>query len=111
MGNIAILKATHHLGHCVHLTDMGQELIAQALALGGTLYKTCNIHKAHGSRHNFAGLEHIAQNIQAFIGNINNTHIGLDSAKGIIGSLSASLSNRIKQGALAHVRQAHNTNL
>ena len=60
MSNITILKAAYYLGHCVHLADMSQEFIAQALALGGTLNKACNIHKAHSGGHNFAGFKHIA---------------------------------------------------
>lgn len=37
MDHVGILEAAYHMDDGVHLTDIGQELVSQALALGGTL--------------------------------------------------------------------------
>ena len=63
VGNVAILKAAYNLGNSVYLTDMGQELIAQAFALACALYQTGNIYKTHSCRNNLFGFKHVAQNI------------------------------------------------
>ena len=110
VGDVAILKAAYNLSYSVHLADVGQELVAQAFALACALNQTGNIHKAHSCRNNFFGFEHLAQYVQTLVRNIYNANVWLNGAERIVGSLSASLSNCIKQGTFAYVRQANNTN-
>ena len=45
MDHVGILEAAYHMDDGVHLTDIGQELVSQALALGGALYEACDIHE------------------------------------------------------------------
>ena len=49
MNHIGILKAAHHMNNGVHLTDIRQKLIAQALTLRRALYQSRNIHKLFNS--------------------------------------------------------------
>ena len=45
MHNVVIHKAAHNVYYCVALTDVGQELVPEALALGGTCHQTSDVHK------------------------------------------------------------------
>ena len=93
------------IGHA----DVAQELIAQTLAAGGTLYQTSDVHELNNSGSGLLGVIHLGQLVQTIVRNRHHTHIGVDGAEGIVGTLSASVGNSIKQGALAHVGQTHDT--
>ncbi len=43
MGDVAILEAAHHMDDGVHLTDIGEELIAEPFALGRSAHDAGNI--------------------------------------------------------------------
>ena len=109
MGNIPILKAADNLCHRIHLTDMLQELVAQALTLGGTLHQAGNIHKAESCRSGLLGVIHLMQHLQPLVRHINDAHIRLNGAERIICRLGTCLGNGVKQCAFAHIRQSYNT--
>ena len=45
MDDIVIFKAADHMNDGIHLADVCQELIAEALALGGTLNQAGNVYE------------------------------------------------------------------
>ena len=47
MHDVLIVEAAHHMHNGVALPDVGQKLVAQALALGGALDQAGNVHKFH----------------------------------------------------------------
>ena len=89
--------------------DVAQKLIAQALALGCTLYQTCDVHELNDGRGELLGIVHIPQTLQPLVGNGDHAHVGIDGAEGIVGGLGAGVGNGVEQGALAHIGQTHNT--
>ena len=109
MGDIAILEAAHHMSHRIHLADMLQELVAQALALAGPLHQSGNVHEADRGGSGLLGVIHLMEDIQPAIRHRHHAYIRLDGAERIVGSFGASLGNSVKQRGLAYVRQAHNT--
>ena len=108
MGHVLVLKAADNLGDGIHLTDMGQEFVAQTFALGGSLDQSGNIDEAHGGGNGFPfGFVHIRQSGKAAVGNIDNADVGLNGAERIVGRLSAGLGNGIEQRAFADIGQSH----
>ena len=108
MGDVGIVKATHHMRHGIYLANVFEELIAQTFAVGSALNETCNVHETDGCRRRLLGIIHLVQNVQAFIGNGHYAHIGFNGAEGEVGRFCSGLGDGIKEGALAHVGQAHN---
>ena len=56
MGDIGVLKAPDHVDDGIGRADVAQELVAQALALGGALYQAGDIHELDDSGGNLLGL-------------------------------------------------------
>lgn len=94
----------------IHFSDMRQELVAQAFALGCTAHQTGNVNKFYNSRNGLGRLIHFAQLIQTFIRHAYHADIRVDGAERIIRRLRAGIRDGIEQGALSHVRQSDNTN-
>ena len=107
--DVLVVKAADHMDNGVGLPDVGQELVAQALPLGGPLHQTGDVHKLNDRRGLFLGVIDLCQLVQTGVGDGDHTHIGVDGAEGIIGGLGACVGDGIEQGALAHVGQTHDT--
>ena len=109
MDDIGILEAADHVYDGIHLTDICQELVAQAFALGRALHQTCDIHELDDCRGHLGGMVHIRQQSQTGVGHRHHAHVGIDGTEGIVCRLRACLGQRIKQGTLADIRQTHDT--
>ena len=108
MHDVLIVEAAHHMHNGVALPDVGQKLVAQALALGGALDQAGNVHKFHHGGGGLLGVVHLGQRVQPVVGYGHHAHVGVDGAEGVVGALSAGVGNGVEQGALAHVGKAHN---
>jgi len=50
MGDVAVLEAAHDMGDGVALPDVGEELVAQALALGGAAHQPGDVDEGQAGR-------------------------------------------------------------
>ena len=107
--DVGILKVAHDLADGVGLANVGQELVAQALALVGTLHQASDVDKLDRSRHNTAGVDDVGELLQAAIGHIDDTHVRVDRGKRVVGGKAGLFGKRGEQRRLAHVGQAHDT--
>ena len=107
MDDIIILKAAHNMHDGVALADMGEELVAQALAVAGALDQARDIHKFHAGGRNLLGLVHPGQHVQTLIRHGYHAGVGFNGAERIIGGLRARIGNGVKQGAFAHIGQTN----
>src|SRR5690554_146070 len=107
--DVFILKAPHYMGDGIGFADVGQKLVAQAFAFGGTLYQPGNVDKLHGGRQDPFRLDNFGQGIKARVGHGNDTAVGLNGAKGKVFGSNAGLGQGVEQGGLAYVGQTHNT--
>ena len=110
MNDVRVVKAANNMHDGIHFSDMRQELVAQAFALGCTAHQTGNVNKFYNSRNGLGRLIHFAQLIQTFIRHAYHADIRVDGAERIIRRLRAGIRDGIEQGALSHVRQSDNTN-
>ena len=92
----------------IHLADMGKKTVAQALALGGACHESCNIDKLNGGRNYFGRVDEFRDRLKTRVGHLNDADVRVDSAERIVLRLRAGVGQRIKEGRLTDVGQAHN---
>ena len=109
MDDVVILKAAHHMNDGVHLPDVGQKLVAKALAFGGAFDETGDIHELDGGVGHLFGMVKRTETVHPGVGNGNDPHVGVDGAEGIVGRFGPGFGERIKKGAFAHIGQTHDT--
>ena len=109
MDNIRVLEAADHVDNGVHLPDVGQELVAQSLPLGGALDQPGDVHKLDDGGGHLVGLVHLGQLVQPLVRDGHHAHVGLNGAEGIVGRLCPGVGDGVKEGALAHIGQSYNT--
>ena len=109
MDDIAVLEAAHNVNDRVHLADIGEELVAQALPLGSAFDKASDIHKLDDSRRDLFGMVHLAEKPDSFIGNRNNAHVRVDRTERIICRFRACLGKCVKKCALSNIRKTYDT--
>ena len=93
----------------IDLTDIGEEFISQTLALGSALDQTRDVHELDDGRSDFVRLIHLGKLVQTMVRNSNGADVRLDGTEGIVCRLCTGIGNGIKQGALADVRQSHDS--
>ncbi|MPM81919.1 hypothetical protein SDC9_128976 [bioreactor metagenome] len=106
MYDVLVLKAADDMHHRVHLANMREKLIPQPLAPARAAYEARDVHKLNRRGRVFFGVIHLREHIQPFIRYGNDADVRLDGAKRIVRSLCARLRNRVKERALADIRQA-----
>ena len=96
MNNIGILKAAHHMYNGIHLSDIGKKLVAKALSLAGSLYKSRDIHKLNGGRRYLFCMVKVSKLFNPLIRYGYNSHIGVNRTKGVVGGFCSCLGERVK---------------
>ena len=107
MRDVAILEAAQHMDDGVHLADVGQELVAQPLALGGAADEARDVHEFQAGGDDLGTLADGGQRGEARVGHRHPADIGLDGAEGVVGRLRRHrLRQRVEERGLAHIGQA-----
>ena len=107
--DVGVVEAAHDVRYRVHLANVGKELVAQSLALGGALDQTRDVDELdHGGGVLF-GMVHLSQHVEAPVRHRHHAHVGLDGAEGVVRRLRAGVGNGVEKGALAHVGQSHDS--
>ena len=107
--DVGVGEVADDLADGVGLADVRQELVAQALALGGTLHKAGDVHELHRGRHDAARMHDVGELLETAVWHVDNAHVGLDGGKGVVGGEAALLGEGREQGGLADVGQADDT--
>ena len=88
---------------------VGQELVAQSLALTGTLYQSGNVHDIAHGRYDAARVNQLGQTGEPFVGYGHLAQLGIDGTEGEVGCLRLSAGQTIEECGLAYVGQSHDT--
>jgi hypothetical protein len=108
VGDVVVLEAAQHVGDGVHLADVRQELVAEALALGGAAHEAGDIDERQARRDGLPRLGNGGQLVEPLVGHAHLADVRLDGAERIIGGLCrCRLRQRVEQGGFADVRQTH----
>ena len=105
--DVLVVEAAHHMDDGVGLPDVGEELVAQALAPGGPLHQARDVHELDDGGGGLLGIVHLAEPGQPGVGDRHHAHVGVDSAEGVVGALRAGVGDGVKEGRFAHVGQTH----
>ena len=84
MHDVVVVKATHHVHDGIGFTNIGQELVAQALAFAGASHQACDVHKFHNRGLDFLWVHNFGQLVHARIGYFNNAHIRFNGTKRVV---------------------------
>ena len=96
----------------IRLSDIGEELVTESFSFAGALNQSCYIDYLHGRRdHAALGMTYFAEFDQPLVRHRNDTNVRLNRAEREIGALRLGVTQTIKQGTLAHIRQPHYTTL
>ena len=109
MDDIFVLKAADDMDDGVNFTYIGQELVSQAFTLGSPLDQTRDIHEFDHGRGHLFGVIHLAEQPDALVRDRDHTHVGVNGAEGIVGRLCSCFCQRVKQCALADIRQTYDS--
>ena len=108
MLDVVVLEAAQDMDDRVDFADVAEELVAQAFTLGCAAHKPGNVDEGKLGRDDLGRTGNRGQLVEARVGHADLADIGLDGAEGIIGCLSGlRLCERIEQGRLADIGQAH----
>ena len=84
MRNVVVFETSHHVHDCVGLPDIGEKLVAKALALRRACYKTRDVDKFHGRRNHLFRMDDALEDTQPWIGHRYDPDIGIDSTKRVV---------------------------
>src|SRR5690606_3809058 len=107
MGDVVVLEAAQHMNYRVHLTNVGEELVAQPFSFGSAAHQPRNIHEGDAGGDDLLGTGHGCNLVQSRIRHCNFARVRLDGAERIVGGLSGrGARKRIEQRRFADIRQA-----
>ena len=107
--DVFVVEAADDFHDGFAFTDVREELVAEAFALGGALYKACNIHKFCNGGNDGFWVVYLDQFIEAAIRHAHHAHVRFDGAEGVVGRFGACVGDGVKDGGLAYVREAYDT--
>ena len=104
--HVAVFEAPHYMNDRVDLSNIGEELVAEALALAGAGDKAGDVDKLDGGGNDDISLCDFLKNVGPFIGHNHDADVGFDGAKRVVCSFGlARASEGVEESGLADVGQ------
>ena len=88
--DVAVVEAAQDVQDGVALADVGQELVAEALAAAGAAHQTGDVDDVDRGRDRALGLADLGKHLQALVRDVGGAEVGFDRAEREIGALRAS---------------------
>ncbi len=104
--DVGVGEVAHDLADGVGLADVGEELVAEALALVGTLDQAGDVDELNRGRHDAPRVDDVGERLQALIGHVDDADVGVDRGERVVGGQTGLFGEGGKEGRLAHVGQA-----
>ena len=106
MGDIVVLEAAQHMGDGIDLADIGQEPVAQSLALRGAAHQPGEIDEGQPGRDGPARAADPGQGLEALVRHRHLADIGLDGAeREVRRRRGGGARERVEERRFAHVGQ------
>lgn len=110
MHDVLVVEAADNVNDGVNLADVGQELVAKALALACAAHQTGDVHELDHRRRGLLCVIEIGQRLQTLIRYSDHADVRVDGAERIVrrsGIFGA--GDGVEQRALADIRQAYDS--
>src|SRR5690606_41176919 len=82
--DVLVFETAHDVDDGVGLADVGEELVAQALALGRARHQAGDVDELDHGGHDALRFHDGRQLRQALIRNLDHADVGLDGAEGVV---------------------------
>ncbi len=109
MDNIWIREIAYDLTNRIGIANVGEKLVAQALAFTGALHQSGNVNKLNCRWHDPAGMNDICKLLQPLVRNVHYADIGIDRCKRIICRKATLACQRREQCRLPNIWKANYT--
>ena len=97
MDDVVVREEAHDLGDGVGLADVGEELVAQSLALARALDETRDIDELHGRRQRALRIDDLGECLDPGVGDRDDPHVGLDGREGVVGGVGLVAGERVNR--------------
>ena len=104
--DVGILEAADHVHDRVHLADVGEELVAEALALARALDQAGDVEELDRRGHGALGLHDPGERVEPRVGDLHDAGVRFDRGEGIVRHQRAGGGERVEEGGLADVGKA-----
>ena len=105
--DVVVLERPQHEHDGVDLADVGEELVAEALALRRALDQTADVDDLHRGVHDRLRLAHRRQPIDALVGHLGDADVRILRGEGVRRGKRAATGEGVVQRALARVGEAN----
>ena len=105
--DVAVLEAADDLEDRVRVADVGEELVAEALALARALHQPRDVDELDRRVDDVLRVDHVREDREARVGHRDDGGVGLDGAEGeVLGLRVLGAGEGVEEGGLADVGQA-----
>ncbi len=111
MGNRARCVGAHHVADRVRLANGGEEAVAEALALRGAANQARDVVELDRLQNDRRRANGLGYRLQPLVRNTDYRDVRVDSRKGVIPRLGATLRQRVEESGLAGIRQPDDSDL
>ena len=98
MHDAVVVEAAEHVYDGVALADVGEELVAQAFALAGSLHEAGNIDDVADGRHDAARMHELGETGQSLVGHGDLSKLSINGAKGKVCCLRLCARQTVEEG-------------
>ena len=104
--DVVVVEAADDVHDRVRLADVGEELVAESLALGRALDESGDVHELDGGGHGALRADDARQLVESRIGEVHPADVRVLGRERIVGGEDARAGERIEERRLANVRKA-----
>ena len=105
--DLRVLEGAHDVHDRVHVADVAEEPVAEALPLVGAAHEPRDVDHLEMLGDAARDAEQVAHLLEARVRHRHDRDVRLDRRERILGGLGARASERVEERRLARVRQAH----
>lgn len=105
MDDVVVLETAYHVDDRVHLTDVGQEFVAETFAFARALHQASNVDEFDHRRGHLDRIVQLRELVEPLVRHAHDPDVRIDGAERIIGALRSCVGDGVEQGGLADVRQ------
>ncbi len=97
MSDVLVIETTEDVNDSISLTNIGKELIAEALTFTCALDETGYVHNLDSGRDNLLRVLNLIENFEPVVWHGNDAHVGLYGAKREIGRLGLGIREAVEE--------------